>query len=103
MWTRAAQVVLFSSFAASCATAPPPADPMAALRKDASSELSCPSEFIRITPMGDETYGPARWPKYQEVQGCSMHVVYVATDAGYVLSTPRKAPSSKAPDHVDVR
>jgi hypothetical protein len=101
MRTHAA-LVLFSSLAASCATAPPPADPIAALRNDAVSRLSCPSEFIRITPVGEETYGPAHWPKYQEVQGCSMHVMYVATDAGYVLNTPRPAPL-KGPDHVDVR
>lgn len=71
-----------------CATAPPPADPIAALRGQASSDLSCPATMLSISPMGDATFGDTRVPLYQEVQGCSMHVVYVATKEGYVLSTP---------------
>jgi hypothetical protein len=38
--------------------------------------------------VGDETFGDARVPLYQEVQGCSIHVMYRATKAGYVLSSP---------------
>jgi hypothetical protein len=87
---------------ASCATAPPPADPVAALRAQAAADLSCPSHLLRIAPMGAETFGPSRVPLYQDVEGCSMHVIYVATEKGYTLSAPQMKPP-KGPDHVDVR
>jgi hypothetical protein len=85
-----------------CATAPPPADPVAALRARAASDLSCPGHLLRIAPMGAETFGASRVPLYQDVEGCSMHVIYVATESGYVLSAPQMKPP-KGPDHVDVR
>jgi hypothetical protein len=78
----------FPLLIAACATAPPPADPVAALRAQASADLSCPADLLRIAPVGDETFGDTRLPLYQEAQGCSMHVMYKATKAGYVLSTP---------------
>ena len=53
--------------------------------------------------MGNETFGDARVPLYQEAQGCGMHVIYTATKAGYVLTSPKHPPPSHAPDHVDVR
>jgi hypothetical protein len=87
---------------AACATAPPPVDPVKALPAQASADLSCPTNVLRIAPMGEETFGDARIPMYQEVQGCSMHVIYTATKAGYVLTSPKTKPSL-APDHVDVR
>jgi hypothetical protein len=87
---------------AACATASPPVDPVRALPAQASADLSCPTNVLRIAPMGEETFGETRIPLYQEVQGCSMHVIYTATKAGYVLSTPQHKPSH-APDHVDVR
>jgi hypothetical protein len=87
---------------AACATAPPPADPIAALRATAAVDLSCPAHLLRVTPVGEETFGPQRLPLYQQVEGCSMHVIYVARETGYVLSSPRPS-ALKGPDHVDVR
>ena len=87
-----------------CATAPPPVDPVKALPAQASSDLSCPVEVLRISPMGEQTFGDGRVPMYQEVEGCSMHVIYTATKAGYVMTSPkRQPPPAHAPDHVDVR
>jgi hypothetical protein len=94
--------VLALSFA-SCATAPPPVDPVKALPALAAADMSCPASNLRITPMGDQTFGDARIPAYQEVEGCSMHVIYAATKSGYVLSAPKYLPPAHAPDHVDVR
>jgi hypothetical protein len=88
---------------AACATAPPPADPIAALHAQAASDLSCPQTLLRITPLSDETFGDTRQPLYQSVEGCSMHVVYMATKAGYVMSKGKRPAPSMAPDHVDVR
>jgi hypothetical protein len=88
---------------AACATAPPPADPIGALRTRASSELSCPEALLGITPLGDQTFGETRHPLYQNVEGCGMHVIYTATKAGYVMSKGRRSPPTLAPDHVDVR
>jgi hypothetical protein len=88
---------------AACAATPPPGDPIKALRTRAASDLSCPVVDLRIAPMGDQTFGEGRIPAYQEVEGCSMHVIYAATKAGYVLSSPKNAPPAHAPDHVDVR
>jgi hypothetical protein len=87
----------------SCAATPPPADPGKALRAQASSDLSCPTSDLRIAPLGAETFGDARVPLYQEVEGCSMHVIYTATKEGYVLSAPKHVAPDHAPDHVDVR
>jgi hypothetical protein len=86
-----------------CATAPPPADPIGALRARASSDLSCPQALLQITPLGDETFGETRQPLYQSVEGCSMHVSYIATSAGYVMKSGSRPPPAMAPDHVDVR
>jgi hypothetical protein len=86
-----------------CATAPPPADPVKALHEQAATDLSCPTADLQFAPMGNETFGDARVPLYQEAQGCGMHVIYTATKAGYVLTSPKHPPPSHAPDHVDVR
>ena len=86
-----------------CATAPPPADPIAALHAQAASDLSCPQSLLRITPLGDEMFGDTRQPLYQSVEGCSMHVVYMATKSGYVMSKGARPKPTLAPDHVDVR
>ena|SRR5881394_2044911 len=88
---------------AACATAPPPADPIAALHAQASSDLSCPQPLLRITPLGDQTFEATRLPLYQDVEGCSMHVVYAATKSGYVLSKGSRPKPPLGPDHVDVR
>ena len=87
----------------SCATAPPPVDPVAALPTLAASDLSCPRELLVITPVGDQTFGDTRQPLYQSVEGCSWTVVYVATKQGYVMSQGKRRTPSLAPDHVDVR
>jgi hypothetical protein len=88
---------------AACATAPPPADPIAAFHAQAASELSCPQEMLRFIPLGDETFGETRQPLHQSVEGCSMRVVYTATKDGYVMSKGNPHTPSLAPDHVDVR
>src|SRR5882672_8938297 len=88
---------------AACATAPPPADPIAALHAQAAADLSCPQPLLRITPLGDQTYEATRLPLYQDVEGCSLHVVYAATKAGYVMTKGSRPKPSLAPDHVDVR
>jgi hypothetical protein len=87
---------------AACATAPPPGDPIAALRASAATDLSCPAHLLRMTPVGDETFGPQRVPLYEQVEGCGMHVIYVAHESGYVMGSPKPA-LPKGPDHVDVR
>jgi hypothetical protein len=93
-----------ASLLAACATAPPPppGDPVAAVRAQAASELSCPAHLLRVTPLGAESVGPEHRPRYMDVEGCSLHVIYVAGDVGYVM-TPKQAPPAHAPDHVDVR
>jgi hypothetical protein len=88
---------------AACATAPPPVDPIADLQTRAASDLSCPKSLLRINPLGDETFGEARLPLYQNVEGCSLHVVYTATKKGYVMTQGSHRPPAMAPDHVDVR
>ena len=88
---------------AACATSQLPVDPIAALQAQASSELSCPQTLLRITPMGDQTFGDARQPLYESVEGCGLSVVYVATKRGYVMSQGNHRTPSMAPDHVDVR
>jgi hypothetical protein len=101
---RAYALCVVSWLVATCATSPPPpGDPIAALRARASSELSCPQELLRISPLGDQTFGPNGQPLYEDVEGCSLHVVYTATKSGYLMSSGRRAPPSLAPDHVDVR
>jgi hypothetical protein len=89
---------------AACATSPPPppGDPIVAVRAQAASELSCPAHLLRVTPLGAERVGPEQRPRYIDVEGCSLHVIYVANDGGYVL-TPKTAPPVHAPDHVEVR
>ncbi|HVU51725.1 MAG TPA: hypothetical protein VHL80_13610 [Polyangia bacterium] len=93
-----------SGVLAACATStPPPAgDPVAAVRAQAAAELSCPAHLLRVTALGGETVGPDQRPRYIDVEGCSLHVIYVAGETGYVL-TPKQAPPAHAPDHVDVR
>jgi hypothetical protein len=87
-----------------CATAPPPSpgDPVVAVRGQAASELSCPAHLLRVSAIGAETAGPEKRPRYIDVEGCSLHVIYVATETGYVM-TPKTAQPTHAPDHVDVR
>jgi hypothetical protein len=94
---------LVSWLVSACATAPPPADPVKALQAQATTDLSCPAADLQIAPMGNETFGDARVPLYQEAQGCGLHVIYTATKAGYVLTSPKHAPPALAPNHVDVR
>jgi hypothetical protein len=88
---------------AACATAQPPVDPIAALPAQAAADLSCPASLLRIAPLGDETFGETKQPLYQSVEGCSMHVIYTATKAGYVMSKGSRPKPAMAPDHVDVR
>jgi hypothetical protein len=88
---------------AACATSRPPADSIPALQARAASDLSCPQSLLRITPLGDQTFGEPRQPLYLDVEGCSMHVVYMATKNGYVMSQGYHRPPEMAPDHVDVR
>ena|SRR5579862_1270578 len=88
---------------AACATSQLPVDPLAALQAQAASDLSCPPTLLRITPLGDETFGEARQPLYESVEGCSLSVIYVATKKGYVMSQGHHRAPSMAPDHVDVR
>jgi hypothetical protein len=94
---------LVSSLVTGCATTQIPVDRVAELRTRAASDLSCPQELLRITPMGEELYEDTRQPLYQEVEGCSMHVIYTATKDGYVMSKGGHPPPSLAPNHVDVR
>jgi hypothetical protein len=92
-----------SWFVAACATSQPPADSMPALQARAASDLSCPQSLLRITPLGDQTFAETRQPLYLDVEGCSMHVVYMATKNGYVMSQGYHRAPAMAPDHVDVR
>ncbi|HVV86283.1 MAG TPA: hypothetical protein VHE35_24675 [Kofleriaceae bacterium] len=88
-----------------CATAPPPppGDPVAAVRAQAATDLSCPAHLLRVSPIGAETVGSPARPQYMDVEGCSLHVIYEAKEAGYVLSSPKQVTPAHAPDHVDVR
>jgi hypothetical protein len=88
---------------AACATAPPPTDPIVALKARAASDLSCPASLLRITPLGDQTFGQTRQPLYENVEGCSLNVVYTATAKGYVMTQGNHAPPALEPDHVEVR
>jgi hypothetical protein len=88
---------------AACATAPAPADPLAALPARAAQDLSCPAHLLQIAPVGAETFGPKAQPLYEEAQGCGMHVLYVATDKGYVLSSPKPHRPPREENWVDVR
>jgi hypothetical protein len=89
-----------------CATTPPPTppgDPLQAVRAQAATELSCPAHLLRAAALGDETVAPSGRPRYVEVVGCSLHVIYSANETGYVLTSPRHVEPAHAPDHVDVR
>jgi hypothetical protein len=72
------------------------------VRAQAATELSCPAHLLRVSAMGAETAGPEKRPRYIDVEGCSLHVIYVANESGYAM-TPKTAPPAHAPDHVDVR
>jgi hypothetical protein len=76
---------------------------VAATRAQAAADLSCPAHLLRISPIGAETVGATGRPRYMDVEGCSLHVIYEAKEAGYVLSSPKHVPPAHAPDHVDVR
>jgi hypothetical protein len=95
-------LLVIPGFVTACATAPPPADPVAALRSSAAVDMSCPAHLLRVTPLGEETFGPQHVPLYQQVEGCGMHVIYVAHETGYVMGSPKPTPA-RGPDHVDVR